>query len=152
MWNWLDKNTNALQGLGAMVTALAALAALIIIPLQINAAEQIQQRQTAREMYRGFVQITLERPALASADYCALKTGDEVTAYGAYMEYMLYTGEQLMLAAAADWSGTLLDLFGGHRSYFCAQDDWAGYDPAIQALIAQVRLDCPAAPGCTAFG
>lgn len=149
MWTWLDKNTNALQGLGAVITALAALAALIIIPLQINAAEKIQRRQAARDLYRGLIAMTIERPALATADYCTIAGADAVTAYTSFVELMLYTGEQVMAVHPEDWRDPLMAMLADHRNYFCASDDWAGHDAAIQQIIYDLRASCPAPALCT---
>ncbi len=148
MWSWMDENSDALQGLGAVVTSLAALAAIIIIPLQIEASENIQQRQAARDMYRGFVQLTLERPKLANSDYCELTDPDEATAYASYMEYMMYTAEQLIKASAEDWTSTMQELFALHSQYFCAQEGWDGYNAEINALIDTVRENCDLPPDC----
>jgi hypothetical protein len=150
MWKWLRHNVEPLQGMGAIVTALAAMTALVVIPLQIRAADNIQMRQTARDMYRGFLQLTLERPALANSDFCTATLPDEAIAYSAYMEYMLYTGEQLMITAPEDWASTLQGLMEGHANYFCAQTDWSGYHLAIQELILTVKADCPSPPECGA--
>jgi hypothetical protein len=149
-WKWLGDHTNALQGLGAVVTAAAALAALVIIPLQISAAEQIQLRQTARDMYRGFVQLTLERPALANADYCALKTPEEVTAYESYIEFLLYTAEHNLRVAEGDWRGPLLATMRDHLPFFCAFEEWDFHSPEVVSLIAEIQTLCPATPACTA--
>lgn len=148
MWDWLRRHSGALQGLGALVTALAALAALVIIPLQIRAAEQIQMRQTTRDMYRGFVLLGIERPNLASAEFCDQKTTTDITAYVSYMEFMLYTGEQMMATSPAEWEGTLAELLAMHQDYFCASDDWFGYSTAVQGLISDLRQTCPAQPAC----
>lgn len=150
MWKWLRTNSEVFHALGAGATALAALAALIIIPLQIAAAEQIQLRQTARDMYRGFIAISIERPALANAEFCALKSADEQTAYEAYIEYMLYTTEQLMATNPQDWRGPMLGLMEDHRDFFCSITDWNGHDDAILEMIAEVRAACPAVPACAA--
>jgi hypothetical protein len=149
MWAWLVKNSEVLEGTGALVTALAALAALIIIPLQIGAAEKIQQRQAARDLYRGLVTISIERPALVNSNYCSLSKPDDVTAYAAYIEYILYTAEQLMASDGASWRAPLLGLMDDHSEYFCAQTELAGYDASVSAMISELRSVCPEVPNCT---
>ncbi|MDZ7906265.1 MAG: hypothetical protein U5N55_11210 [Cypionkella sp.] len=148
LWKWLDDHSHALQGLGAGVTAAAALVALVIIPWQIRAAEQIQLRQAARDMYRGFVQLTLERPAIANADYCALKTADDVTAYESYMEFFLYTAEHNMLVAPDDWRAPLMATMTRHKSFFCAFTEWDWHEDVVQEMIFELRKGCSLPAPC----
>jgi len=68
MWNWLRRNTEPLAALGGIATAFAALSALVIIPYQVGQADLIQRDQTAREIYREFLNLTVQKPELAQAD------------------------------------------------------------------------------------
>lgn len=150
MWHWFKSHSEALQALGALVTALAALAALVVIPLQIRAAEAIQQRQAAREMYRNLVALTIERPALVNSEYCDLRQPDQITAFSAYVEFLLYTAEQLMATDPTSWRSPLLGMMEEHITFFCADDDWQTYERAVQDLIEHLRQSCPPVPVCTA--
>ncbi len=149
MWQWLKAHSDAVQALGALITALAAITAVIVIPLQIRAAEAIQQRQAAREMYRNLIALTIERPALANSAYCDLRQPDEITAFSAYIEFILYTAEQLLATNPEEWRGPLHAMLGEHRDFFCAGSDWHSYDLAVQQIIADLRQFCPPVPVCT---
>ena len=96
MRNWLTRNAEPLEAVGAIATAFAALTALVVIPYQVAQADRIQRDQTAREIYREFLSLTVQKPELANADYCAMKDPKEQTAYAAYVEYLLYTSEQMI--------------------------------------------------------
>ena len=102
MLGWLGRNAEPLGAIGAIATAFAALSALIIIPVQIGEADRIQRDQTAREIYREFLNLTVQKPELAQADFCTMSDAKDIAAYGAYVEYALYTAEQ-MVASSPDW-------------------------------------------------
>lgn len=70
MIHWLDKHSQALQALGAIFTVVVALIALIGIKLQIDGQEQVQQSQSAHEIYRGFLALSVDNPDLADSKYC----------------------------------------------------------------------------------
>ena len=70
MIDWLRRNAEPLGAIGAIATAFAALSALIIIPVQIAETDRIQRDQTAREIYREFLNLTVQKPELAQADFC----------------------------------------------------------------------------------
>lgn len=89
--NWLTRNADPLEAVGVRATAFAALTALVVIPCQMAQADRIQRDQAAREIYREFLNLTVQKPDLATADYCALKDPNQTTAYAAYVEYLLYT-------------------------------------------------------------
>ena len=100
--DWLTRNSEALGAVGAIATAFAALTALVVIPYQIGQADLIQRDQTGREIYREFLNLTVQKPELANADYCAIRDETQRTAYSAYVEYMVYTAEQ-MVGISDDW-------------------------------------------------
>ncbi|MEM1301574.1 MAG: hypothetical protein AAGH17_03245, partial [Pseudomonadota bacterium] len=56
---WLKRNAEALQAIGALLTAAVAIAALVGVKWQLDAAERISQAQSAREIYRDFVALSL---------------------------------------------------------------------------------------------
>jgi hypothetical protein len=91
--SWLKRHSEALEGLGGLATAFATVTALIVIPYQIAQSDRIQRDQTAREICREFLNLKVQKPELANADFCALKDPKEQTAYAAHVEYLLYTSE-----------------------------------------------------------
>ena len=97
MIDWLRRNAEPLGAIGAIATAFAALSALIIIPVQLAETDRIQRDQTAREIYREFLNLTVQKPELAQADFCTMSDPKEIAAYGAYVEYALYTAEQMVV-------------------------------------------------------
>lgn len=68
----------------------------MVIPYQVAQADRIQRDQTAREVYREFLSLTVQKPELANADYCAPKDPMGQTASAADAEYLLYTAEQMI--------------------------------------------------------
>ncbi len=84
--DWLTRNSDALGAVGAIATAFAALTALVVIPYQVAQADRIQRDQTAREIYREFLNLTVQKPELATARYCEISDDRLATAYSAYVE------------------------------------------------------------------
>ena len=81
--NWISRNHATLAGISAVITALAALAAVVFIPWQISQSDRIQREQAAREIYREFLNITMQRADLASAAFCALGSAKDRAGYEA---------------------------------------------------------------------
>ncbi len=147
MPNWLTRNAAALEAVGAIVTAFAALTALVVIPYQVAQADRIQRDQTAREIYREFLNLTVQKPELAHADYCALRDPNQITAYAAYVEYLLYTSEQ-MIDTSADWRAPMASYLGDHLPYLCSEGIWDAQSEDIQDLVAELALICTAEVQC----
>ena len=146
---WLDRHNAAIQAAGTIVTALAALAALILIPVQIAGADRIQREQAARDIYRDFLNLTVQRPDVALTDPCIAPDTAAGVAYAAYVEHLLYTGEQV-LSVSEDWSAAIAVHLSAHAPYLCgfSDADLSLYDPALAALIRQTRGTCPKAAQC----
>lgn len=135
---WLERNAKALQAVAAIVTAFAALAALIGIKVQIDANMKQQQVQSARDIYREFLNLSISKPEFAQPDYCAIKDSANVGAYENYVEYMLYTADQL-LGVSRDWEATMIEHLADHREFLCMQQDWSDDSEEIRALITRFR-------------
>jgi hypothetical protein len=148
MWKWLRDNNEPLQGMGAAITAVAALAALIVIPWQINAADDITRAQTAREIYREFVGLTVQKPELANANFCTIKDDNTKTAYAAYMEYMLYTAEQVMDTSPDDWRDPMAGYLQDHMPFLCAFPQWDAHAESVVDIITELRLGCAEVTSC----
>lgn len=149
MKRWLERHAGALQALAAMVTSFAAIAALIGVKVQIDANARQQREQSARDIYREFLNLSISKPEFADPDYCAIKGGPAEGAYEDYVEYMLYTADQT-ISAGPEWEATIADHLGRHRAYLCGQQDWTDDSPEIQGLIARFRArNCQSvAPAC----
>mgnify|MGYP005995648631 CR=1 FL=1 len=145
---WLDRNASAIGAAGAILTSLVALVALIAIPMQIRATAVLQADQSARDIYREFVALSVSNPQFAAPDYCALiKDEQRATAYSYYVEYMLYTAEQVTTADEA-WLPVMQSHFDQHQAFFCANREWHGDAAPVAVLIAAQRDRCEAAPSC----
>lgn len=145
--NWLIRNAEPLEAVGAIATAFAALTALLVIPYQVAQADNIQRDQTAREIYREFLNLTVQKPELANADYCALKDPAQATAYAAYVEYLLYTAEQ-MIDTSPEWRVPMASYLQEHMSYICSAGVWDAQSKDIKDLVAELTLTCEAEQQC----
>lgn len=144
MWDWLRRNAEPLGALGALATAFAAATALVVIPYQVSQADLIQRDQTAREIYREFLNLTVQKPDLASADFCALTDHDQTTAYGAaygaYVDYLLYTAEQ-MIDTSEEWRAPMASYLDDHKPYLCDPKGLGGRED-VALLLGDLGLAC----------
>lgn len=136
--DWFDKHAVAVQGIAAIATALIALSALIGVKIQIDAAAKTQQEQSARDIYREFLNLSISRPEFSEPDYCAIKGGPQDASYKNYVDYLLYTSEQI-IAVSPDWDGALREHLEAHAQYLCSVPDWSHYPDSVGVLVGQVR-------------
>lgn len=146
MLGWLKRNSDALSAFGGLATGVAALAALIIIPYQIGQADLIQRDQTAREIYREFLNLTVQKPELAHADYCSMKDANQITAYSAYVDYLVYTAEQ-MIDTSPSWKGPMARYLDDHLAYLC-EIGKDGEASGVQDMMSELGLVCLPANAC----
>ena len=135
--NWFERNNKAVSAISAAVTAILALAAIIGIKVQIDGAAKIQREQSARDIYREYLNLSVQKPEFAAPDYCAIAKTNQVAAYQAYVDYLLYTGEQV-LSVDADWAATIDDALKPHAAYLCDTDENAYPDPDVHALVEKL--------------
>jgi hypothetical protein len=135
---WFDKHGTAVQGIAAITTALIAFSALIGVKVQIDAAARAQQEQSARDIYREYLNLSISKPEFSEPDYCAIKGGPQEAAYKNYVDYLLYTSEQ-MLSVSPEWEGTLSDHLEAHEQYLCGVSDWSSYPENVEALVTKVK-------------
>lgn len=133
-FDWFQHRAPGLQAMMAVLTALLAAAALFGVKAQIDATERVQREQSARDIYREFLNLSITRPELADPDYCTLKDTPSGPAYENYVEYLLYTAEQA-LAAEETWQSVFAERMKQHATYICSVDDWHGFDRGVQTLI-----------------
>jgi hypothetical protein len=136
--DWFDKHGNAVQGIAAIATALIALSALIGVKVQIDAAAKTQQEQSARDIYREFLNLSITKPEFSEPDYCAIKGSPQEAAYKNYVDYLLYTSEQ-MLSVSPDWERTLSEHLEAHEQYLCSVSSWSGYPENVEAMVTKVK-------------
>ncbi len=130
MWNWFSKNA---QPFAALFSALA----LVGVLYQVAAGERAQREQSARDIYREFIALTINRPELVSFEWIPEAPEKDRIAYEAYVEYMLYTSEQV-ISVDAEWQQTMRGWFENHTVYLCTFNELGAYTPAVQALITDV--------------
>jgi hypothetical protein len=136
----LARNLQYVQALTAILTAIAAVAALIGIKVQIDANNRQQQEQSAREIYREFLNLSISRPEFADPDYCAIAGGPNAGAYENYVEYMLYTADQL-LSVSPDWEATIAEHAASHRDFLCTQQDWSDDSAQIRSFMREFQIN-----------
>lgn len=144
---WLERNSGAVQAISGVITALLAGAALLGVKLQIDASYKVQQEQSAKEIYREFLNISIANPDLSGPDYCALQQGPRQAAYRAYVDYVLYTAEQVT-EMDADWADTMADHLEAHRHHLCEEKNPEGYTPEVEALLKKFQAKCTEVPDC----
>jgi hypothetical protein len=137
---WFDKHGRVIQGIASIITALVALAALIGVKVQIDAAARTQQEQSARDIYREFLNLSISKPEFGEPDFCAIKGTAQEAAYRSYVDYLLYTSEQ-MLAVSPEWEGALAQHLEAHQQYLCGVPDWEDYPASVQGLVARVNQE-----------
>jgi hypothetical protein len=147
--DWLKRNAAAIEAVAATLTALVAVLALVGIKLQLDAADRLQRAQSARDAFRAHLVLSVERPAYAyPADACALLISAEGPAYGAFVEHLLYSAEQ-MLSVDPDWGRVFAGQLEPHAAYLCSFDDLSDYEPALVAVLTRVQAEhCPTTPAC----
>jgi hypothetical protein len=145
MIKWLEKHGSALQALSAIGALVAVVVGIVGIRVQLNASAQMQREQSARDIYREFLNISISQPKFAAPDYCAIRGTEDETGYENYVQYMLYTSEQV-LTALPGWETTMTDHLNDHKELLCSEADWTGDAPQVQSLINRFR-----AKECKAF-
>lgn len=146
MLRFFKAHGEAISKISEVVTGLAALAAVIYVPMQLAEADRLQQTQTAREIYREFLNLTVQKPELATADYCAMTAPKDRAAYEAYVSYLLYTAEQV-LEAEPGWEPTMESWLSDHLPLICTMEG-GFFVPALDVLVTRVRTNCPRIAPC----
>jgi hypothetical protein len=147
--SWLEKHSAAIQTASAALTALIALAALIGIKVQLDASDEIQRSQSAREAFRSHLALATGLPAFAApADGCALLASDQEGAYVAFVDHLLYSAEQ-MLDVQDGWENTFMEELKPHAAYLCSADAPHAESDQMSNLLDRFRQSaCTAQPAC----
>ena len=130
---WLDKHVGAIQAITAMLTVSLAVLALVGVKLQIDATARLQREQSARDIYREFLNLSISKPEYTEPNYCAIVGTAGEGAYENYVEYMLYTAEQ-SIAADPEWQSVFEPTMIAHRDYLCTINDWSSYSGEVEDL------------------
>lgn len=146
---WFRDNTAQIEAGAAAITALVAVAALVGVKLQLDAADEIQRAQSARDAYRAHLALAVAHPGFAEpANACALITSQNGAAYAAFVDHLLYSAEQ-MLTVDPSWETTFAEELEPHRAYICSSVATISYDAAMEPFIARFLADgCDEVPVC----
>jgi hypothetical protein len=146
--SWLNRNSNALQAIAAIITAIVAIVALVGIKFQVDASYRVQREQSAKEIYRELLNISIANPDFAAPNYCALKQSPKYAAYESYVDYLLYTAEQV-IDMDASWSSTMERHLEAQSNYLCSNDADGENSPSVEVLLKSFRSHaCEAASKC----
>lgn len=150
MLSFVERYGQVIQSVAALATAVAAVAAVLFVPWQIAANDRNNRAQAAREIYREFLSISIQRPELTALSYCSVADPVARAAHESYVDYMLYTAEQVLDLNAADWEATIGARLRSHAPYLCTfqDDDLDALTPAVAMMVRQIVADCPAASIC----
>lgn len=147
---FLDRHTGAIQALGAILTVLIGVSALIGVKVQLDATERLAREQSARDIYREYLNVSISKPELANPNYCDLIETPNEGAYEHYVDYYLYTAEQV-LAVDPDWQSTLIEGLKPHAAYACAITELTGYSEPVQGIVKQFQTTaCASVKPCPA--
>lgn len=149
MKEWAGRNAKMIQLLVSIASLVVAIVAIIGIKVQIDASSRLQAQQSARDIYREYLNLSISKPEFAEPDYCALKASPQWPAYQNYVDYFLYTSEQV-LSVSPDWRPALEDHAAAHQDYLCTIKDSDSYAPPAAAMLRDLQSkSCKAAiPSC----
>lgn len=150
MFDWLQRHAQTIQSAGALVTSIAALAAVLFVPWQIASNDRTSREQAAREIYREFLSLSIQRADLSTRDFCALHDPVERAAYESYVDYLLYTAEQVMDLNPDDWESAITARLRAHLGYVCTFDagDLDTLTPAVARLVQGLASACAEVTTC----
>ncbi len=140
MMNALNRNSGAIQALAAVLTVLLAAGALLGVKLQVDAAERIQREQSARDIYREYLNLAISKPEFSSPDYCALAATPQAPAYEHFVEYVLYTAEQA-ISVDESWTATFAATLEDHSQYICQIAGTDAYSDQVAGLLNSFKRD-----------
>lgn len=139
MLGWFEKHYKPISAIAALLTAFLALAALIGVKVQIDGAARIQREQSARDIYREFLSLSVQKPEFAAPDFCSLANSSQLPAYEAYVDYLLYTGEQV-LSVDPEWQETIEVALAPHAAFLCDPKNTNNHpDPDVNALVIKLN-------------
>lgn len=136
--HWLERNAKLIQLFTAVASALLALVALYGIKIQIDASSRLQAQQSARDIYREFLNLSIGKPEFSEPNTQALKASPQWPAYQNYVDYMLYTAEQV-LNVTPDWEPVMEEHMAAHQDYLCTMTDLSGYAPQVAKMVGDFQ-------------
>lgn len=132
-----------------IATAIIAILALIIAAWQIQASASIQREASAREAFKEYLKIAIDKPELADARLSASDAPDARSRYAWFVTYFLYSAEQIYDIYPDDpaWRNSLAEEICYHQAYLSGtefqrsvnQQHGAGF----AGFIAESLQSCP---------
>ena len=139
--SWLSRNAESIEAIGAAVTALVAVAALIGVKYQLDAADRVQKAQSARQAYSSHLALGVAHPELAQpSNVCGLLDGPKAGSYVSFIDHLLYSAEQ-MLEVEPGWEVTFAEALEPHSSYICRADSHNGSSIRMEEFLDQFKAD-----------
>lgn len=138
IWSFFRSNAEAVQAVCALVMVVLTFGALIGINSQIDAARKLAQVQSARDIYREFLALSINQPRFASPNYCEIIEAGDETAYENYVDYLFYTAEQ-GIEADENWIPIFSEAIGNHMNYICAAGEIPNIDPHTQTIVSTLK-------------
>ena len=129
-----------------IASAAIAIGALLGIYFQVQFNFKLARENSAREIYRAYLQMAVQYPRLAypeSAGAITAMSRDDRARYGWLVSYLLYTCEQILVSFPGDaaWRRTCTEQVAYHAPYVCStvvKDEINHYDATMRGLIEQV--------------
>jgi hypothetical protein len=148
MLRWLEKHSSAVQACAALLTTMLAIFALIGVKLQIDASYDSQREQSARDIYREFLNVSIANPDFSQPDYCTLSKNSKRIAYESYVDYLFYAAEQ-SLAMDPDLKPVFASHLIPHAGYLCSAEAPNDYEGLTKTLLDEFKAaHCAAATSC----
>ncbi len=146
---WFSRNANSIDAVAAMITALVAIAALVGIKYQLDAADLQQRTQSARDAYRSHLALASTSPTFANPTAaCQLISGNKAGAYSAFVDHLLYSAEQ-MLEVEPGWEATFVEALQPHSHYMCSDFAPFGSTPEMKRLLGDFKgAQCAKVTAC----
>jgi translation initiation factor 2 beta subunit (eIF-2beta)/eIF-5 len=145
---WVNRNAAAIQAFASILTLILGLAALVGVKLQIDAAERIQRDQSARDIYREYLNLAMNKPEYAAPEYCKLSGTPQEAGYEHFVEYLLYTAEQT-ISVDEQWSSVFSSALKDHVQYLCTIREISSYSTNVEKLLSKFQSDnCGAVQAC----
>ncbi|MDD5395401.1 MAG: hypothetical protein PHE17_20445 [Thiothrix sp.] len=132
--------------ISTIATALVAVLALVIAVWQIKAAENIQREASAREAFKEYLKLAIDKPDFANAqpsDNKSAKSG-----YEWFVTYFLYSAEQIYTAYPDDpqWHKGLAAEVCYHEVYLQGEEYQKAvklqHDPEFAAFVDAALKTC----------
>jgi hypothetical protein len=148
MLAWLEKHSSAVQALAGILTLLIAIAALVGVKYQIDASYDTQREQSARDVYREFLNVSISNPDFAQPDYCGLSASPKRASYESYVDYLFYAAEQSL-----EMDPKLRSVFDSHlephATYLCSAEGPSDYEGLTKTMLEEFKTaNCAGAKAC----